>query len=114
MKDPFDCLDKLPHDDATVKLVFDHVRNMGLAAVFFAAAAWKQRHPSIELLLSLWDYLTALLLSIIGLALVWINHQNLFSKLSGMKGARWIKASIAILYAVAAVELIKFAMTGRG
>jgi hypothetical protein len=34
----------LSKDDTALKLLFDHIRNIGIAALVFAAAAWKMQH----------------------------------------------------------------------
>jgi hypothetical protein len=105
-------LDPWGIDDDKVRLVFDHVRNMTLAALFFAAAAWKQRQAAPFSPAVLLDYLIATALGYVGLALAWINHTNLFYKLSRMEGTRWLKYTFAALYAVILAELIRFVSRG--
>jgi protein-S-isoprenylcysteine O-methyltransferase Ste14 len=65
---------RLAQDDGAMKLVFDHVRNIGLTALVFTAAAWKMQFlkwsvPPIAII----DVLTILVLLGLGVFLWLVN-----------------------------------------
>jgi hypothetical protein len=43
-----DLIRQVSDNDMTIKLVFDHVRNIGICALVFGAAAWKIRHFAFD------------------------------------------------------------------
>ena len=63
----FHYLDKYARDDSLVKLVFDHLRNIGLGTLVLSAATWKQKHIG-EGFVAIWDHSAATMLAFIGLA----------------------------------------------
>lgn len=85
-------LDKYARDDSIVKLVFDHLRNIGLCALVLAAAAWKEKHIGLGWT-AVWDHLGAAVLALVGFGLLWINHENLFSKVK-----KWQPIKMAKIY----------------
>jgi hypothetical protein len=104
--------DKYARDDSVVKSVFDHVRNIGLAALVLAASAWKLKHAA-PFPGGLFDYLGSTLLGLIGIGLLWMNHENLFHKLRKEPLSIWVHAFLAFLYAFAILEFIRFVYGGR-
>lgn len=109
----FHLLDRYARDDSIVKSIFDHLRNIGIAAVVFSAAAYKQKHIGSGLV-AVWDHISALVLSVVGVALIWINHENLFYKIRNVAGARWIKATFIFIYTVVLIELLKYLEHAKG
>jgi len=69
----FHLLDKYARNDGIVKAIFDHVRNIGICAFVFAAAAWKEMHIGSGWI-ALWDHAAAAVLGFVGFALLWMNH----------------------------------------
>jgi uncharacterized membrane protein SirB2 len=100
-------LDELARDDAKVRVVFEHLRNLTIAVGLLAAATWLQINARGGWL-AFWDHLSAATVAFAGLALVWINHANLFSKIAGRRWAPWIKVACALLYAAIVGAMIRF------
>lgn len=104
--------DKYAHDDSVVKAVFDHVRNIGLAAVVLAASAWILRHAA-PIPIGLIDYFASALLGLIGVGLLWLNHENIFHKLRPMPHSITVHVILTLLYMFAILEFIRFVHAGR-
>ena len=103
----FHKLDGISRDDAAVKLIFEHVRNLSIALGMLGASAWLQTH-SRSGWAALWDHLSAAVVGFTGFGLVWINHTNLFSKLATQPLAQWVRVAFALLYAVALGALLRY------
>lgn len=108
----FHHLDKYAKDDNFVKLIFDHLRNIGLITLVLGAAAWKQKHLSVGAS-QIWDHAVIFLLMILGVSLLWINHENLFHKIRNSNISRWLKVFLALSYAIIFSELIRYALSAR-
>jgi hypothetical protein len=104
--------DKYARDDSVVKAVFDHVRNIGLAAAVLAASAWTLKHAA-PMPIGLVDYPAGILLGLIGVGLLWINHENIFYKLRQKPLSIPVHAFLALLYAFAILEFIRFVLGDR-
>lgn len=104
--------DKYARDDSVVKAVFDHVRNIGLAAAVLAASAWILKHAT-PIPMGLIDYFASALLGLIGVGLLWMNHENIFYKLRQKPLSIPVHAFLALLYAFAILEFIRFVHAGR-
>src|SRR6266496_2270145 len=109
----FHYLDKFARDDSIIKTVFDHVRNVGLAALVLAAAAWKQNHISSGVG-AIYDHLAAAALAFCGFGLMWLNHENLFHKVRNTAASKWLKILFALIYTIVLIELLKYIQQGRG
>ena len=103
----FHLLEKYARDDSKVKLLFDHLKNIGVIALFLGAAAWKQKHIG-QGWIGLFDMFSGAILSFTGVALMWINHENLFYKLRDSGASHWIKILTALLYAIIFGQLLKY------
>jgi uncharacterized protein YjeT (DUF2065 family) len=103
---------QIARDDAAVKLIFDHLRNLGLCAVVFGAAVWK--FFNLE---SGWarylDFAIIAFLVALGIALFWINQIHGFSKLRELKQPKWVVALIGQVYVFLAVTIVYFLAAGR-
>lgn len=99
-------------DDSFVKALFDHVRNVGLAAAVITASAWMFKHapplPDGSI-----DYIAGALLGAAGVVLQWINHENLFNKLRGQQDSIWAHVFLALLYAIVITQFTRFVREGR-
>jgi uncharacterized membrane protein SirB2 len=100
-------LDGISQDDALVKLIFEHVRNLSIAVGLLAAATWLQANAR-DGWVAIWDHLSAATVALTGISLVWINHTNLFSKIAKRPWSRWVRFAFAILYAVIFGAMIRF------
>ena len=103
----FHHLDKYARDDSIVKLLFDHLKNIGVIALVLGAAAWKQKHIEPNWT-GLFDIFSGVILGFTGVALMWLNHENLFYKLRGSAACLWVKILAALLYAVIFGQLLKY------
>jgi hypothetical protein len=83
------------------------LKNIGVIALVLGAAAWKQKHIEPGWV-GLWDILAGAILGFTGIALMWINHENLFYKLRGSAAARWMKILAALLYAVIFGQILAY------
>jgi uncharacterized membrane protein len=88
------------------------VRNIGLAALVLAAAAWKEKNvgPGAT---AIYDHLAAAALAFCGFGLMWMNHENLFHKVRNTAGSKWLKMLFALLYTIVLIELVKYLREGR-
>lgn len=88
-------LDKFARNDAAVKMLFDHVRNIGLSALVLSAATWQQMNVGNGFN-AFFGYASSTILGFAGLSLFWINHENLFSKIRSKNFSRTLE-SIAVI-----------------
>lgn len=109
----FHHLDKYARDDSIVKLIFDHLRNIGLCALVLAVAAWKEKNIGLGWV-AVWDHLGAAVLVFVGFGLLWINHENLFSKVRNSNQSKWLKFMFALIYTILLIELVKYVREGKG
>ena len=107
----FHYLDKYARDDALVKLIFDHLKNLSVITLLLAAATWRQKHIHPGWTGSL-DILSGAALGLIGVALMWLNHENLFYKIRGSAASRWVKVGAGLLYAVVFGSLVSYSLRG--
>lgn len=107
----FHYLDKYAHDDALVKVVFDHFRNLGIIAVIFGAAVWKQKNVMLDLN-GLWNVASGAVLAFTAFGLIWLNHAHLHIKLRALGAPRWIEIFFSLFYVLAFGELFRY--LGRG
>lgn len=103
---PFVYISNLARDDATVKLVFDHFRNIGIVALIGGAAAWKFKHlPSGG-----WDYVGALTiasaLAICAFVLWFLNYEHFIHKLNSTPYRQVLRFAITSFYALVATGLL--------
>jgi hypothetical protein len=105
-------LDKFARNDASVKMVFDHVRNIGLSALVLSAATWQQLNVGTGIS-ALFGYASSTILGFAGLGLFWINHENLFSKIRSKNFSRPLEFIAVIIYSVFMYSLIKFLQKGH-
>ncbi len=108
----FHYLDKYARDDATVKFVFDHLRNIGLVGFVLAASAWKEQHIGVGWV-AVWDHVVVAVLGFCGFGLLWINHENLMNKLRNKPASKWVKYLIVIIYTIIFTELLKYLQHGK-
>lgn len=108
----FSLLDRLGQNDTIVKAIFDHLRNFGLCCLLLGAASWKVRHigPGWQ---AAWDYGAIIMLFISAHVLMWINNENLVSKIVPKRASFWAKVSFLFVYAVVLIELFRFMEAGR-
>jgi hypothetical protein len=104
--------DKYARDDSVVKAVFDHVRNIGLAAAVLAACAWTWKHAA-PMPIGLVDYVASIFLGLIGVGLFWVNHENIFYKLRQKPLSVLVHGLLAFLYLFAIFVFIRFVLGDR-
>jgi len=105
VKIPIPPFSKTACDDATVKFVFDHIRNLGLCAAVGAAAQWKYqhlpggsfRHPELAVVVFL------------GLLATWLFLMNMTHGLERLRASGVSRKALsfgALFYSTAAVSII--------
>jgi hypothetical protein len=109
---PFPFIDKFARDDSVVKSIFDHVRNIGIAAVVLAAAGWKQKAAGAGFGGAV-DHFIGILLTIVAMILFWVNHENMIYKLRAGSGTKWIKVAFIALYSIVFAEFVRFLLEGK-
>lgn len=126
----FHLLDKYAKNDATVKLVFDHLRNVGIGIAFLGAAGWSVKHSSTELIpmwdgligegnvtprmAQLWDILVSAWLGLIGFGLLWFNAGHLHHRMNEAQAPRWARVGVFLFYFFAFGTFVKYATGGKG
>lgn len=109
-------LARYAEDEDFVKLVFDHVQNLGVIFLVLGAAAWKQKHvgevsggrAAVTL-----DVLVTFVLVVIGLGLLWLNCTHFFHRVRGHRFSGLLKLVIGLLYGVILVSLLTYATEGK-
>jgi hypothetical protein len=103
---PFVYISNLARDDATVKLIFDHFRNIGIVALIGGAAAWKFKH----LPFGGWDYVVALTivwaLAVCAFVLWFLNYEHFIHKLNSTPYRKVLRVAITSFYALVAAGLL--------
>lgn len=93
-------------NDLAMKLVFDHVRNLGICAAVLAAAAWQIRHIGVPWPTQFIGYMTVGVLSLLGFWLFAVNQRHGFLKLLESGVSRQYAVMIGQIYSLASVTLI--------
>jgi hypothetical protein len=112
----FSRLARYAEDDGFVKLVFEHVQNLGVIFLVLGSAAWKQRHlgegsagPTTIAL----DVLVTFVLAIVGLCLLWLNCTHFFHRVRGHRFSGPLKFAVGLLYGVIFASLLRYATEGK-
>lgn len=103
----FSLLDRLGQNDSVVKAIFDHLRDFGLCCLLLGAALWKVRNVGSGWQAA-WDYGTILILIMSAHVLMWINNENLISKIVPKGASFWAKVVFLFIYAAVLVEILGF------
>lgn len=111
MTEPF--IDKVAKNDYVVKTIFDHIRNLGLCAIVFAASGWKYRHMSAGMEWYV-DVSTFALLLLVGFILLWINTVHGMHKLRAAAIPKWLKGLIGGVYGGLAFTIVMSLLAARG
>lgn len=109
---PFIRLGKFARDDAFVKFVFDHIRNIGIAGLVLGAAIWKQKNIGSGWM-AIWDYFSFVVLVSCGSILLFLNQENLFHKVRNTSLAVWAKIAVGISYALLFSSLLTYFQQGK-
>lgn len=103
---PFAYISYLARDDSTVKLVFDHFRNMGIAVLVGVAAVWKFGHLPAGGWQYAVDVVVAWALAVCAFALWLLNYEHFIHRLNLTPYAKLLKVSITSFYALVAAGLL--------
>ena len=106
----FNLIRRIAADDVAVKVLFDHVRNIGICAVVFGAALWKYRNIEPDYVFFL-DWVIIVLLVLLGLFLFFVNQFHGIKKLRESNHPSWIFQLVMHTYSIVAVT-IAFAIVG--
>ena len=109
-------LARYAEDDAFVKLIFDHVQNLGVIFLLLGAAAWKQKHlgdGSGRATAVALDVLVTFVLAVVGLGLLWLNCTHFFHRVRGQRFSGALKFAVGLLYGVIIVSLLLYATDGK-
>lgn len=106
----FNLIRRIANDDTAVKLLFDHVRNIGICAVVFGAAFWKYKNMGPDYIFFL-DLAIIALLVILGVFLFFVNQFHGLDKLRDSQHPRWLFSLILYTYSIVAVT-IAFSVVG--
>lgn len=106
----FSLIRRIASDDGAVKLLFDHVRNIGICAVVFGAAVWKYNNMASGYLY-FFDVLIISLLAALGLFLFFVNQFHGIATIRKSDHPSWVLQLVMHTYSVLAVT-IAFAIVG--
>ena len=106
----FALIRRIASDDTTVKLLFDHVRNIGICAVVFGAAVWKYRNMATGYIYVV-DILIIALLVVLGLFLFLVNQFHGIATLRKTDHPKWVLQLVIQTYSIVTVT-IAFAVVG--
>jgi hypothetical protein len=91
-------------DDGAVKLLFDHVRNLGIAAAVLGSAVWKFRNAAPELFY--FEMLIVALLGVFGVFLFFVNQFHGIRRLKSAGYPPWVYHVVLQAYSFVAVTII--------
>lgn len=94
----------LAEDDSAMKLLFDHVRNLGIAAAVLAAAVWKFRSAAPDLFY--FEMLIVALLGAFGVFLFFVNQLHGIRRLKNAGYPSWVYRLVLQGYSLVAVTII--------
>lgn len=97
-------LRELAEDDGAVKVLFDHVRNLGIAAAVLGAAAWKFQHANRQIFAI--EMLVVVLLAAFGVFLFFVNQFHGIRKLKQAGYPSWVYQVVLHGYSLVAVTII--------
>ena len=100
----FSLIRKIADDDIVVKLLFDHIRNIGLCAVVFGSALWKYNNIGPGYIFFL-DLVIITLLVGLGVFLFVVNQFHGVTKLRNSKQPRWVIELVMHTYSIIAVTV---------
>ena len=109
-------LRQLAENDNALKLLFDHVRNIGLSALVLGAATWKHDHARSG---SAVDMVAVGLLYAMGVFLFSVNFYNgVIVHVHGRKEGqiekpRWLMALVGTFYALLVTAIIEYLSSRR-
>ena len=96
---------RIAQDDASVKLLFDHVRNVGISAVLFGAAFWKYKNIGPDYIYFL-DIAIILFLTLLSSFLFVVNQVHGLIKLKAAQPPKWVLLIILNIYSLIAVTVV--------
>jgi hypothetical protein len=96
---------RVGRDDTAVKLIFDHVRNLGISAVVLGAARWKYRTATSGLGFYV-DIFIVALLAFAGLFLFFVNAFHGIGKLRKAGLPKWAFRMVKVAYCVIAATVM--------
>lgn len=97
---------RVSSDDSTVKLLFDHVRNVGICAVVFGAAAWQYKNLEPEGYTYFFQTLIIGLLVVFGLFLFLVNQFHGMARLRLSDYPGWVLPLIMHTYSLVIVTIV--------
>lgn len=106
----FSFIRRIASDDAAVKLLFDHLRNIGICAVVFAAAVWKFNNMAPGYLY-FFDALIIVLLTALGSFLFLVNQFHGLATIRRAERPIWLLQLVMHAYSILAVTIV-FAILG--
>jgi hypothetical protein len=92
-------------EDAPCKLIFDHIRNLGICAVVGAAAGWKYRNAAPGLM-AYFDFAIAGLLAALFLWLFLVNQSHLIKRMHKAGVDSLVVQFFGQIYSLVAVSII--------
>ena len=93
-------------NDAALKLLFDHLRNIGISAAVFAAAGWKFQHIAPFAFGAVIDWMMFTVLVLFGLFLFVVNQTHGMRKLRDPALPPWVYTTAALIYSIVSVTVI--------
>ena len=107
---------RLSDNDGAVKALFDHLRNVGIAAAFFAAAAWKSAHVASDYTRH-FDYVVVVLLCLFGSFLFFLNQAHGVRKLQAASASSsvpsWVLTFVMLTYSAVIVSFVTSLVIAR-
>lgn len=94
----------IAQDDSAVKMLFDHVRNLGIAAAVLSAAVWKFCNAEPQYLY--FEMLIAGLVGIFGMFLFFVNQFHGIRRLISAGHPEWVYQLVLHVYSLVAVTFI--------
>lgn len=97
---------RIASDDTAVKLLFDHVRNVGICAIVFGAAVWQHNHLEPSGYVRYLQLLIVGFLVVFGLFLFLVNQAHGIGKLRAADYPRWLFPAVMHTYSLVIVTIL--------
>ena len=99
-------------DEAQVRIIFEHFRNLLVAIAVSGAGFWLQSHIR-DGWLRYWDSFSAYLVTGVGLSLLSMNQLYLGRQLRYSRWAGWVHAIFGLLYIVVITGVVRYFDSAR-
>lgn len=105
---PFVSLSRLAKNESHVKLIFDHVKNIGVCALIIAAGKWQIANQ-----FSFYGILVGCILAASGFCLLFLNQEFIIHQIDKYNPPRWLRGILHAYIFMIAFSLLIYLLGGK-